>query len=164
MKSFLFYTMLPLLFAGCTMHAEEKSKSAQGPIYIIHSQQGQLTPTGDGREGMLDLSQVDETVPFVYSHPVRRVGAQRLDEFLRIWAAGGKLQYTNDPPDAHLLYYDEHKDAYTNILIEILHIDGNRDDDNEALSFEIRCLEEDRLKGEILGEVTLFIDCFPFCI
>ena len=137
------------------------SKKAQGPVYIIHSDEGSLTMTHES-EAVLELKEVDQTVPYVFSHPVRKIGAERLPEFMRVWTAGGKLQYDKDPPDAHLLYYDKSLGDYIDLFVELL--ETSYDEDMRSISFRIHIFTENPKIKENLGEVTLFVDCFPFCV
>ncbi|MCH9610210.1 MAG: hypothetical protein S4CHLAM81_06760 [Chlamydiales bacterium] len=152
MRRILFLSLLLFLSAA---------RQAQGPVYIIHADQGMLEMKSK-QTAILMLEEVDQTVPFIYSHPVRRVGAQNLTEFMRVWAAGDRLQYENDPPDAHLFYYDARGGDYVDLLVELTSVAYT--EGATSMSFELRFLSDQPDIKENLGEVTLFIDCYPFCI
>lgn len=154
MKQLLFSVMLLLLLTSTSQ------REAQGPVYIIHSDEGSLLRDGK-KGGLLIMQQVDQTVPFVYSHPRRRVGAEHLPDFMRVWASGNQLQFNNDLPDAHLLYYNSSIGDYINLLVELTELDYN--EKQNSIQFKILFKEENPTVKEDLGEVTLFVDCFPFC-
>lgn len=136
-------------------------KAAQGPVYIIHSDSGSLQMK-ENNGAVLMLNDIDQTVPFVYSHPKRRIGAQILPEFMRIWASGNKLQFDEDPPNAHLLYYYSPKIGFVDLFVELLQVNYNEKENH--IRFDLRFLQKPEHIKENLGEVTLFVDCFPFCV
>lgn len=153
-RCFLFFLLWIALLSA-------DGRKTQGPVFILHSDKGSLQMVGK-YEALLLMQEVDQTVPFVYSHPVRRIGAEHLTEFMRVWAAGGQLQYDKDPPDAHLLYYDTHEGDYVDFFIELL--DTSYEADMNSLTFKIRFFNDRVPNKEDLGEVTLFVDCFPYCV
>ena len=130
------------------------------PIYILHCNKAEFNPIGK-QQAVLILHSPDQTVPYIYSQPTRRVGAERLVEFMRVWAPNGILQYDQEPPTGHLLYFDKHKREYINLLISIQNAEYNQD--VTSLSFQLGFFIEDPYIPENIGEVTLFIDCFPYC-
>ena len=158
MKKWLFYATLLLFFKTPVM---AQVRLAEGPVYIIHSDAGALQIESDDK-AVLIMSDIDQTVSYVYSHPKRRIGAELLPEFMLIWASGNKLQYDKDPPDAHLLYYYSPKIGFVDLFIELLDVNYNQKEN--TIHFELHFLSKPEHIKENLGEVTLFVDCFPFCV
>jgi|GEM_PF-5468202 len=153
MKKILIFALFLLSVTG---FAREKG----GPVYIMHADVGLFRMINES-EGMLILHNLSQTVPFVNNEQTLKIGARRLTEFMNIWAAGGKLRY-DDPPDAQLLYYSNLKATYIDFLVELTEISFS--EDMSSITFKVNFFQEASSIPNELGEVTLFIDCFPFCI
>ncbi len=137
------------------------AREIRGPVYIIHADVGLFRMINES-EGMLILDNLSQTVPFVNNQKTFKIGARRLTEFMNIWAAGGKLHYNDDPPDAQLLYYNQIKAAYVELLVELVEISFS--ENMSSITFKVNFFQQASSIPNELGEVTLFVDCFPFCI
>lgn len=157
MKKALFLTIFAFSF-----FLPLEAKQARGPVFILHARRGSILPLKDPSLAKLIMNQVDQTVPFVYSHPTRRVGVEKISKFLQRWQSGKKLEYDRDPPDAYLLFYDEKNRDNTQLFIELL--DMEFEEEIGVLIFKIRSLTDQPLEKRLTGEMTLFVDCFPFCL
>ena len=153
-------TLALLLLLATPLLAQEKPSNT--PVFILQAESATITPTPDTTQAFLTLHHVNHTVPIIYCAPTKRVRAEKLDTFLSVWAAGDKLQYATDPPDAQLFHYNNNEGRYDRLFVELLNIEYEIEKGD--ITFIVRSLSGDTFTKANLEAATLFVDCYPFCI
>lgn len=150
MKNILSLFLL-LALAGCTAKADEQKKEKQNLLFIIHATKGHYA------NGTLTLMQTNSAVAYFSDRPQRHAGMVALPKVLEAWSSNLPDSWEKSPPNAGLVFFEDHNDQYSEIPIELKAPKYNQD--QGVLTFQVRPLTEKQIPdNKQLNEVILFID------
>lgn len=150
MKNILNLFLL-IALAACTAKADEPKKEKPQLLFIVHATKGHYA------NGTLTLMQASPGVSYFSDRPARKGGVMSLENFLDGWSTSVANNFTQNPPNAGIVFFEDTNEKYSEIPVELQAPKYNKA--QNVLTFEVRFITDKKLPdNKQLQEVDLFID------